>query len=102
VADGLILEFSEGGEAEYRAVSAHLGVDVETGIGDWPEGLLSHAAGTSSNGTWVVMEVWSSREVQAAFMESRLGAALAAGGATAVPTVTWVELAGFHQPGGRG
>ena len=45
------------------------------------------------------MEVWSSREVQATFMESRLGAALAAGGVTAVPTVTWVALAGFHLPG---
>ncbi len=35
------LEFDEGGEAEYRAVSAHLGIDVETGTGDWPDGLLS-------------------------------------------------------------
>ena len=60
MAQGLILEFDEGGEAEYRAVSAHLGIDVETGTGDWPDGLLSHAAGTSSNGTWVVMEVWAS------------------------------------------
>jgi len=100
MAEGLILEFSEGGEAEYRAVSAHLGVDVESGTGDWPDGLVSHAAGPSTNGTWVVMEVWSSRETQATFMESRLAAALAAGGITTVPKVTWVELAGFHQPGG--
>ena len=38
MAEGLILEFNEGGEAEYRAVSAHLGIDVETGTGDCPTG----------------------------------------------------------------
>jgi hypothetical protein len=46
------------------------------------------------------MEIWSSRGAQATFMETRLAAALAAGGITTVPKVTWVELAGYHRPGG--
>ena len=32
-------------EAEYAAVNKHLGIDMQTGQGDWPAGLLSHAAG---------------------------------------------------------
>jgi hypothetical protein len=46
-----------------------------------------------------VSEVWSSRADQDAFMTSRLGAALAAGGVTAPPRVRWVPLAAFYQPG---
>src|SRR5712691_3479399 len=56
-----------------------LGIDMHTGQGDWPAGLLSHAAGTADDGTFVVAEVWSSRADQDAFMASRLGTALAAG-----------------------
>ena len=71
----LILEFTGVTEAEYAAVNKHLGIDMHTGQGDWPAGLLSHAAGTADDGTFVVAEVWSSRADQDAFMTSRLGAA---------------------------
>ena len=94
----LILEFSDLGEAEYAAVNSRLGIDMHTGQGDWPAGLLSHAAG-GQDGTLVVSEVWSSRADQGAFMESRLGAALAAAGVSSPPTVSWVPLIAFHQPG---
>jgi hypothetical protein len=95
----LILEFAGLGEAEYAAVNKQLGIDMHTGQGDWPAGLLSHAAGTADDGTLIVSEVWSSRADQGAFMESRLGTALRAGGVTAQPTVRWVPLIAYHLPG---
>ena len=76
MSEALILEFAGLGEAEYAAVNKHLGIDMQTGQGDWPAGLLSHAAGTAEDGTFIVAEVWSSRADQDAFMSSRLGAAL--------------------------
>ena len=97
--EALILEFTGVTEAEYAAVNKHLGIDMNTGQGDWPAGLLSHAAGTADDGTFVVAEVWSSRADQDAFMASRLGTALAAGGVTAYPKVQWVPLVAYHQPG---
>ena len=45
MSEQLILEFTGVSEAEYTAVSKHLGIDMHTGQGDWPAGLLSHAAG---------------------------------------------------------
>jgi hypothetical protein len=58
-----------------------------------------HAAGTADNGTFVVTEVWSSRQAQTTFMETRLGAALGASGVTVPPKVTWVTLLEYHTPG---
>lgn len=97
--EALILEFTGLNEADYAAVNSHLGIDMHTGQGDWPAGLLSHAAGPAEGGTFIVSEVWSSRAEQGAFMESRLGAALAAGGVTAMPSVRWVSLVAYHVPG---
>jgi hypothetical protein len=98
--DTLILEFTGVGAAEYAAVNSQLGIDMETGQGDWPPGLLSHAAGIADDGSFVVTEVWASQADQSAFMESRLGAALAAGVITAMPKVRWVPALAYHQPGG--
>ena len=38
--EALILEFTDVTEAEYAAVNKHLGIDMHTGQGDWPAGLL--------------------------------------------------------------
>jgi hypothetical protein len=97
--EALILEFTELGEAEYAAVNKQLGIDAATGTGDWPPGLISHCAGTADDGAFIVAEVWSSRAEQGAFMHSRLGAALAAGGVTGAPKVRWVPLLAYHTPG---
>ena len=99
MAEALILEFTGVSEAEYAAVNKHLGIDMQTGQGDWPAGLLSHAAGEADDGTFIVSEVWSSRDDHDAFMTSRLGEALAGGGVSAPPRVRWVPLVAFHQPG---
>jgi hypothetical protein len=98
MAELLILEFAGLGDADYAAVNGNLGIDMETGKGDWPAGLHSHAGGHSDEGTFVVAEVWSSRADQAAFMDSRLGPALGAAGVTVVPAVRWVPLVAYHVP----
>lgn len=97
--DTLILEFTGVDQEEYAAVNSKLGIDMETGQGDWPPGLLMHTAGLADDGTFVVTEVWTSQADQAAFMDSRLGKALAAGGITAAPSVRWVPALAHHQPG---
>jgi hypothetical protein len=99
MAEALILEFAGLTDADYRAVNSNLGIDMETGQGDWPSGMLSHAAGPGTGDTWVVAEVWETRAHQGAFMESRLGAALGEAGVTAVPTVRWVPLVAYHVSG---
>ena len=38
MAELLILEFDRVTESEYRNVNAELGIDPETGKGDWPPG----------------------------------------------------------------
>jgi hypothetical protein len=95
----VILEFRGVTEADYAAVNGQLGIDMQTGDGDWPAGLLSHAAGSADDGTFIVTEVWNSRADQGAFLDSRLGAALAAGGVASMPNVRWVPVLAYHTPG---
>jgi hypothetical protein len=89
----MMLEFDGVSEEQYHAVNKALGIDPETGEGDWPEGMMSHAAGTSGDGRFIVTEVWNSPEVPAAFMSGQLAAALVEGGISGPPaSVTWIEL----------
>jgi hypothetical protein len=100
MASAVILEFEGVTTDEYYAVNAELGIDMETGEGEWPEGLVTHSAGLNEGGHLVVMEVWDTPEHQARFMEGRLGAALVKGGVTGPPSsVTWIELVAHQHPG---
>jgi hypothetical protein len=93
MASELILEFEGVSKKEYDAVNKALGVDPETGEGDWPDGMIAHSAGLNKAGNFVVVEIWDTPEHQARFMEGTLGEALAKGGVTAPPvSVTWIEL----------
>jgi hypothetical protein len=99
MAEALILEFDGVGREQYDAVNAKLGIDQQTGQGDWPPGLIYHAGGAKAGG-WVVFEVWESQEAQGRFMNDRLGRALQEGGITAAPTrVEWLELAAANSLG---
>jgi hypothetical protein len=99
MAAGLILRFAGKSRADYDAVNEKLNINMNAGSGDWPEGLLSHAAG-EADGALYVIEVWESREAQGRFMESRLGRALQEGGVTGMPEITWVDpLVSYHTPG---
>lgn len=98
MAELLILEFEGLTEEHYNAVNADLGVDSETGDGDWPAGLHTHTAG-SSDGSWIVVEVWETQEDQEDFMNSRLGPALHKAGVTKPPKrAEWHKLKAHHSP----
>ena len=99
MAAGLIWKFDTTSRDLYDAVTARLRIDMDSGAGDWPAGLLSHAAGTGDGGSLIVMEVWESRDAQARFMQERLGRALAEGGITTQPQITWFDLFSYHTPG---
>ncbi len=97
MAVGLILEFSGVGKTEYDAVDSALGLDMYKKTGDFPDGLITHSAGTSDRGTFIVAEVWESKATQEKFMQERLGAALHEGGVTGQPTITWIELLAHQE-----
>jgi hypothetical protein len=100
MAEGLILEFEGVGREQYKAVNAQLGIDMDSGQGDWPAGLAFHAGGAKPGG-WVVFEVWDSQEAQQQFMNERLARALKEGGISDPPTrVEWLQLAAYHSPDG--
>ena len=86
MAEGLIIEFEGVGRDMYYTVSRSMGVDVDSGTGDWPAGLRFHAGGGKPGG-WVVFEVWDSRADQEQFMAERLGPAPPADGGPEAPVV---------------
>ncbi len=98
MAYGIVLEFTaDVGKKQYDAVNEKLGLDMAAGTGDWPEGLRSHAGGTTPTG-FVVYEVWDSKAQQEAWMGGRLGAALGAVGVPQPARVTEVDITGFRAP----
>jgi hypothetical protein len=98
MAAGLILRFPARTRADYDRVNEKLGIDMTVGS-NFPEGLLSHAAG-EAGGALYVIEVWESRDAQGRFMEGRLGRALQEGGITGMPEITWIDpLVSYHTPG---
>jgi hypothetical protein len=100
MAEALILEFDGLDRDKYDAVNGHLGIDPESGQGDWPAGMVFHSGGAKPGG-WVVYEIWESKDAQAAFMAERLAPALQQGGVSEPPTrMEWIELAAYHSPQG--
>jgi hypothetical protein len=51
MAELLIMEFDGVTESDYRTVTASMGIDPDTGKGDWPVGLITHIAGMGEAGT---------------------------------------------------
>ncbi len=99
MAQALILKFDEPSD-KYWEVNDRLGLDRETGAGDWPDGLIYHSGAASDDGL-VVFEVWESQEAQAAFMDGRLGQALAESGIQGPPTsVEWFDVLLHQAPQG--
>jgi hypothetical protein len=97
MADALILEFDEVGVEDYKRVNDKLGIDMQSGTGDWPTGLLSHSAATKQGGL-VVYEVWASQADQERFMETRLGKALQDGGIEGPPSrMEWLGHLAHHD-----
>lgn len=98
MAEALLFEFNDVTVDQYNAVNAALGTDPATGAGDWPAGLLSHSAGTSAGGGFMVFEVWDSRQTQEAWMASTLGPALGKIGVSEPSRVEWFAVCGHYSP----
>ena len=93
MSEAIILEFDGVGSDKYQEVNVALGIDPDTGEGDWPDGLLAHT-GASSAGGLVVLELWDSKDAQAAFMASRLGPALGGAGLPEPSRAEWLAVEG--------
>jgi hypothetical protein len=52
MADGLILEFDGFGVEKYEQVNGLLGIDMHSGEGDWPAGMLATPAGPKTAAGW--------------------------------------------------
>ena len=99
MAEVLILEFEGFDQAAYEQVNAELGINPDSGEGDWPAGLHTHLAGPTEGGGWIVIEVWESQEDQDAFMQSRLGGALQNAGVSGPPKrADWHKVKAHHSP----
>ena len=96
MAESIILEFKGAGEKEYNAVNEILGIDFETGEGDWPAPLLNHTAAITADGDLVVYEIWESKAAQGEFM-ARLGPALAEVGVAPPVRMEWFTVVGHHH-----
>jgi hypothetical protein len=83
--------------ALYPKVNAVLGLDPETGAGDWPKGLLTHISG-GGPGKIFVVEAWESRADQDSWMASTLGPALGRVGVPQPTRMEWFDLLGNVTP----
>jgi hypothetical protein len=83
--------------ALYAKVNESLGLDPNTGTGDWPKGLVTHIGG-GGDGTVTVVEVWESRADQEAWMGSTLGPALGQAGVGQPRRMEWFTLLGNVSP----
>lgn len=94
-----ILEFEGLGADAYDRVNKVLGINMDTGEGDWPAGLHTHLAGPTEGGGWIVVEVWESQEDQDEYMKTRLGPALREAGVTRAPKrAEWSKPRAHHTP----
>ncbi len=101
MADALIMEFEGYGLDQYERVNQILGIDMESGEGEWPDGLLLHSASVKTGG-FVIYEVWASQADQERFLAGRLAQALRAGGIEETPVrADWLVLASHHNLEGR-
>jgi hypothetical protein len=99
MAEGLILEFDGLSAGDYQRVNELLGIEMESGEGDWPAGLHTHVGGAKEGG-WMVFEVWASRADQERFLTERLGPALAEAGVEGPPArMEWIEITAHRTPG---
>jgi hypothetical protein len=83
--------------ALYSKVNESLGLDPNTGSGDWPQGLRTHI-GSGGDGKITVAEVWETRADQESWMASRLGPALGKAGVPEPRRMEWFNLLGHVNP----
>jgi hypothetical protein len=92
------MQFTGATAQEYRQVHTNLGLDPDDpSVGEWPTGLVSHTGSTNDRGQLIVFEVWQSRDAQQAFLEARLGEALAKAGVSPPEQSEWLFGTDHHH-----
>jgi hypothetical protein len=81
----LVMQFAGMDAGQYEEVMEELG--LRGANPDWPSGIISHVAGFTNDGMYVV-DVWESQQDFDAFVESRLTPAFEAVGGLPQPQVT--------------
>lgn len=98
MAIGFVLQFSGVGIKGYDDAMKNLELASPgvTGVdNEWPDGIISHVAGSTESGRCVV-DIWESQEKFDAFMHSRLGPAMGKAGLPE-PQVTPFEVYNRHN-----
>lgn len=90
MAVGFVLDFANMGQDKYDAVMKELHLAIGSNA-NWPEGILTHAAGKTASG-WCVVDVWESEAAFGKFREAKLGPAFAKIGGIPEPKVTTFQL----------
>jgi heme-degrading monooxygenase HmoA len=85
----LVMQFAGVDAGKYEEVMEELRLRGDKP--DWPSGIISHVAGFTSDGMYVV-DVWESQEDFDAFVESRLMPAFDAVGGVPQPQITTFEV----------
>jgi hypothetical protein len=98
MAVGLVMTFQGLGAQRYDAIMRELGLTA--GGGNWPDGIISHAAGATQDG-WCVVDVWESQERFDRFLNGRLRPAFDATGGQQEPEVIAFEIRLLHEHGGE-
>jgi hypothetical protein len=83
------MEFGNMNAGQYEAVMDKLGLRDEDP--SWPSGIISHVAGFTSDGMYVV-DVWESQEKFDAFVRDRLRPAFDAVGGLSLPRVITFDV----------
>jgi 8-oxo-dGTP pyrophosphatase MutT (NUDIX family) len=91
----LLMQFAGVDAGTYEEVMEELG--LRGANPDWPSGIISHVAGFTSDGMYVV-DVWESQEDFDAFVESRLQPAFEAVGGIPEPQVTKFDVHNSYTP----
>jgi hypothetical protein len=73
----MILELEGVPPEQYARVSEKIGIASDA---DAPDGLISHVAAIDESGEMVIVDLWESEQALGAFVEKRLGPALAEAG----------------------
>jgi quinol monooxygenase YgiN len=97
----MVMRFAGGGvgQEHYDAVMRELGLPLGDAGGTWPAALISHAAGSAPDGSWVVVDVWQSQEAFDQFLASDLGPAFARAGDLPQPDLTPFEVYNTYRHG---
>ncbi len=101
MAVGLIMRFPGVGSDKYDAIMEELGLPFgDAGdADDWPEGIISHAAGVAPDGALTVVDVWESQAAFDRFLTSTLGPTFEKVGGMPQPAVTPFQVHNTYRHG---